>query len=141
MDVSTLNFKISATNQPLHIEAKFDGKTIWQDQIKDSSTVSHEFFEDNRQHTLSIIMSGKTHEHTKLNPTNEIIQDSCVKISEFKLNDIELDYAFYENCVYTHDLNGTGSIMQEKFFGTLGCNGTVTFSFSSPVYLWLLENT
>lgn len=140
MDFCTLKFKLAATNRPLSVVARFDQEIIWQGQISDPLTLSHPFTdEDDAQHSLSIVMSEKTHEHTKLGFDGEIIEDSCITVSDFMFDDIEVDQAFYENCVYTHDRNGTGDSVQESFYGTMGCNGTVTFSFSSPTYLWLLE--
>jgi len=47
---------------------------------------------------------------------------------------------FLDRAVYVHDFNGTGKFVNKQFFGEMGCNGTVELKFSSPFYLWLLEN-
>jgi len=47
---------------------------------------------------------------------------------------------FTELATYTHDFNGTKELTQEKFYGVMGCNGTVSLKFATPIYLWLLEN-
>ena len=47
---------------------------------------------------------------------------------------------FVEQAVYTHDFNGTSKATENKFYGELGCNGTVSLKFSTPMYLWLLEH-
>lgn len=141
MDTCTLSLQLSPTNQKLPVEVKFDNEIIWQGYVAGHLTINHQFYDtEGDQHKLSITMSEKTPEHTILNASGKIIEDSCIEISEFKLDNIELNYTFYENCVYSHDFNGTGNSVKESFFRTMGCNGTVTFSFSSPVYLWLLEN-
>ena len=36
--------------------------------------------------------------------------------------------------------NGTQPEIADNFFGIAGCNGTISFRFSTPIYLWLLEN-
>jgi hypothetical protein len=41
---------------------------------------------------------------------------------------------------YQHDFNGTGKLTTQNFYGELGCNGTVSLKFSTPIYIWLLEN-
>jgi len=41
---------------------------------------------------------------------------------------------------YQHDFNGTGNPTIDKFYGEMGCNGTVSLKFTTPIYLWLLEN-
>ena len=45
-----------------------------------------------------------------------------------------------EQAVYTHDFNGTQPEIEDTFFGEMGCNGTVSLRFTTPIYLWLLEN-
>ena len=55
-------------------------------------------------------------------------------------DEIELKQIFIDHAVYTHNFNGTQTEIQDKFYGEMGCNGTVSFKFTTPVYLWLLEN-
>jgi hypothetical protein len=45
-----------------------------------------------------------------------------------------------EQAVYTHDFNGTQQEIQDEFYSEMGCNGTVSLKFSTPIYLWLLEH-
>ena len=91
-------------------------------------------------HALDFTLSGKTAEHTKIDAAGEITDDVTVSISDMAFDEIALGHLMVEHSTYTHDMNGTGSTVQHKFFGTMGCNGTVRLSFSTPVYLWLLEN-
>jgi hypothetical protein len=53
---------------------------------------------------------------------------------------LDVNQLFLDKCVYTHNFNGTRPEITDTFFGIAGCNGTISFSFSTPIYLWLLEN-
>jgi hypothetical protein len=56
------------------------------------------------------------------------------------IDDIKVGHLMVLNTKYQHDFNGTREPVIEKFYGTMGCNGSAKFEFSSPVYLWILEN-
>jgi hypothetical protein len=105
------------------------------------STVTFDFDDSHDvAHLLSIRLSGKLPEHTEIDEDGNIIEDRTVKISNMKFDDIELGQVFFENCKYKHDFNGTQEPVIEKFHGVMGCNGTVELEFSTPIYMWLLEN-
>jgi hypothetical protein len=45
-----------------------------------------------------------------------------------------------EVAAYHHDTNGSTAPVTDSFYGTMGCNGRVEMRFTTPIYLWLLEN-
>jgi hypothetical protein len=75
-----------------------------------------------------------------LDAQGNIVSDQVIKLDQFRLDDIELDQLVWQHATYQHDQNGHAELSQHGFYGVMGCNGTVTFEFDSPVYLWLLEN-
>ena len=85
-------------------------------------------------------MKNKTTEHTKIDEQGNIVSDACLTITNLAFDEIELKQIVVDKAVYTHDFNGTQPETQEKFYGAMGCNGTVSLQFSTPMYLWLLEN-
>ena len=85
-------------------------------------------------------MKHKTTEHTKIDEQGNIITDACLTVSNLAFDEIELKQIFINQAVYTHDFNGTQTEIQDKFYGNMGCNGTVTLKFATPIYLWLLEH-
>ena len=101
---------------------------------------SHEISDDDSEHELRIVMKHKTPEHTKLDNAGEIVRDVMLIISDVKFDEIELGQVFLEKTTYVHDFNGSQSSVEDQFFGEMGCNGTVSLKFSTPTYLWLLEN-
>jgi hypothetical protein len=56
------------------------------------------------------------------------------------IDGIEIDQVFANRSRYTHSFNSDANAIVDDFFGVMGCNGVVEFAFTSPVYLWLLEN-
>ena len=101
---------------------------------------SHVLEEDNAEHELRIVMKHKTPDHTELDDSGNIIRDAMLSISDIKFDEIALGQVLLNKAVYTHDFNGSQPPVDDKFFGDLGCNGTVSLKFTAPTYLWLLEN-
>ena len=124
------------------------GLEIWLDQQKllDQPCVSEtmcwsgQIPDDDGEHELRWILKNKTSEHTAVDEQGNILRDACVTIRDLKFDGIELGHIFVTQSTYSHDFNGTGQPTQEKFYGTMGCNGTVSLKFTTPMYLWLLEN-
>jgi hypothetical protein len=85
-------------------------------------------------------MKNKTMDHTTVDENGQIVKDAFLKISNFYIDNQELGYTFLEQCKYHHDFNGTQDPVEDEFYGDMGCNGTVTFSFQSPIHLWLIMN-
>jgi hypothetical protein len=85
-------------------------------------------------------MLGKTTDHTRVDEAGNIVKDATLQISNVVIDDLDVNQLFLDKCVYTHNFNGTRPEITDTFFGIAGCNGTISFSFSTPIYLWLLEN-
>ena len=98
------------------------------------------FADTDGDHVLRFVMKNKTAEHTQINDDGEIVKDSCICIDHLSFDEIEPGQIFIDQAVYEHDFNGTGDPVKDKFYGTMGCNGTVSLAFTTPIYLWLLEN-
>ena len=92
------------------------------------------------EHCLRFVLKNKTDSHTKVNDQGQIIKDACIKINNLEFDNISLGHALTEIATYTHDFNGTGVITQQKFYGEMGCNGQVNVPFSTPIYMWMLDN-
>jgi hypothetical protein len=101
---------------------------------------SHVLEDTDTEHELRIVMKHKTPDHTKLDDAGNIVSDAMLIISDIKFDEIALGQIFLNKAIYTHDFNGSQPRVEEKFFGNMGCNGTVSMKFTSPTYLWLLEN-
>ena len=91
------------------------------------------------EHVLKFVLKNKTSVHTVLDGNGKIVTDACVGIENFQIDHVALEHAFFTQCRYHHDYNGSQEPIEDNFYGTMGCNGTVVLKFTSPVYRWLVE--
>jgi hypothetical protein len=89
---------------------------------------------------MRFVLKNKQPEHTTVDLTGNIVSDATVIVSDIRFDGIDCQYLTTTLAQYQHDFNGTGEPITESFYGELGCNGTVTLKFSTPIYIWLLEN-
>jgi hypothetical protein len=138
-----ISFCVDTTNVDcaLGFEAWVDDKKFNDiDHVAGRQHISMEISDDDAEHELRLIMKHKLPEHTRVDEAGIILSDARLIIKDMAFDEIQLGHMFTEQAVYKHDFNGTGPSIQDKFYGELGCNGTVTMKFQSPVYLWLLEH-
>jgi hypothetical protein len=144
MHISQLTFDVVPTDpkNPLGFEVWMDNnKVVDNNQLSQAQSVVCKLNHDVEQlHQLKIIVKNKTSSHTQIDNQGNIIQDSLLEFSKFCLDEIDITKLVYQKSIYSHDFNGTAAQTNADFFGNAGCNGTITFEFSSPAYLWLLEN-
>lgn len=125
----------------LGMEIWLDGQQIFnENHIKNPLDFEHTIADCDGEHDLQFVMKGKTSEHTRIDALGQIISDARLIVQDLEFNEIQLGHTITELATYTHNFNGTGSEIQDKFYGELGCNGTVNLKFTTPIYLWLLEN-
>jgi hypothetical protein len=137
-----------ATSDPtcaLSLEILLDDERIYYNpHVSETVEFSHEIndTELKKDRELKFVMSGKKPEHTQIldSESGTIIKDVLLSVTEITMDDIDIGLIVDAKSVYSHNFNGTGRDTQESFFGEMGCNGTVSFAFSTPIYLWLLEN-
>jgi len=142
MSTSDLTFVVQATGPDLHLTVKLDETIIYDRSPGESPEKISYSFDDSieTEHLLCFEMSGKLPGHTTITESGEIIQDRVIKITDIAFDGINLEQIFIESSKYCHDRNGTSDLLEEKFYGTMGCNGRVEMRFSTPIYLWILEN-
>jgi hypothetical protein len=144
MSTAKISFELSTSNAevPLAFEAWIDDTCIFKtDHVRETLTVSHDVpDEGDAEHSLRWIMANKTFDHTRVDANGNITQDAVLRVANVEFDEIKLGQIFVDHAVYTHDFNGTKELTNAQFFGDMGCNGTVELKFSSPIYIWMLEN-
>jgi len=140
----TITGTISTTDATadLGVEILLDHKSVFSvDHVKQDTKFSCEVNdEDDGDHCIQFVLKNKKPEHTQLDAQGNIVQDARLIIKDVAFDEIVLGQTFIDNTVYSHDFNGTQETVQERFYGEMGCNGSVALEFTSPVYIWLLEN-
>ena len=96
--------------------------------------------EDEADHELRFVMKNKTVAHTQIDLSGNIVTDARLTISDVAFDEIKLGQMFIDQTQYTHDFNGSQPEITDRFYGEMGCNGTVSLQFTTPIYLWLLEH-
>jgi hypothetical protein len=141
---SVIFVDISSTDHstPLGLEIWLDDSLV-HDVVPTQEPVQFSVEVDDSQeaeHELKFVLKNKTNDHTQIDEQGNIVKDVVVNVNNVNFDGIELGQIVNDLATYTHDFNGTGATTVEKFYGTMGCNGTVSLKFTTPMYLWLLEN-
>ena len=140
----TITFNLATTDATaeLGFEAWIDDRKFLDvDHVKETQPVAVELEDqDDAEHELRLVLKNKTTEHTQVDEHGNIVADARLLITDVAFDEIRLGHMFSEQAVYTHNFNGTGKETEDKFYGELGCNGTVSLKFATPMYLWLLEH-
>jgi len=126
---------------PLGLEIWIDNQKLFdQAHVQGSHQVSTDFSDDDGEHELRFVLKNKLSEHTQLDANNTIVSDARITVTGIEFEGIALNQLVSDLAEYQHDFNGSGELSTHKFYGELGCNGTVILRFTTPIYLWLLEH-
>lgn len=145
--MATAQFNCNISNSdpavPLVLKIYIDGVNVETlapvpaDYYFESTVEDSEIAQD---HVIEFELLGKLPEHTVVDDQGNIVKDAVVTIHNKQFECIPIDAAFNQRTQYRHDFNGSGQEINDEFFGAMGCNGTARFTFTTPVYVWLLEN-
>jgi hypothetical protein len=143
METIRFNCAVNSTDLsvPLGLEIWLDQHKFFdQDHIDQIYNVEYEISDDDLGHELRFVLKNKLLTHTQVDAKGNIVSDATVTVGNIEFDGIDCQYLTTKLAQYHHDFNGTGSIITQPFYGELGCNGTVSLKFTTPIYLWLLEN-
>jgi hypothetical protein len=143
LETVKISFDIETSDAkcPLGVEIWLDNTVLLtNNHVREKICFSHDISDDDGEHELRVVMSGKISDHTRVDEAGNIVKDATLQISNVVIDDLDVNQLFLEKCVYTHNFNGTQPEIADTFHGVAGCNGTISFEFSTPIYLWLLEN-
>ena len=138
-----ISFTLDTTDvtSKLGFEAWLDDRKFYEiDHVTGPKHIDVEIGDDDVQHDLRFVLKNKTSDHTQIDKDGVIITDARLKITDLTFDEIHLGHMVTEQATYEHNFNGNGQQIKDKFYGEMGCNGTVSLKFSSPIYLWLLEH-
>jgi len=142
----TLSLMLDSTDYsiPLGMRICLDHQVVFETSHVDAKIhIKHDIADDDGEHELTFEMFGKKTYHTQIDQTGAILSDVLLSISDVFVDEINIGQLLYStksNISYCHDFNSSQSPTEDRFHGFMGCNGTVTWKFTTPIYLWLLEN-
>ena len=143
METVKFSCVVSSTdfNVPLGLEIWLDQHLFFdQGHIDKIYQVEYELSDDDGDHELRFILKNKQPDHTQVDDLGNIVSDATVTLSDIEFDGINCQYLTTKLAQYHHDYNGSQDPVVDKFYGSMGCNGTVSLKFSTPIYIWLLEN-
>jgi hypothetical protein len=143
MTTTSFCCSIATTNPdvPLGLEIWIDNQKLFdQAHVQESHQISTDFSDSDGEHELRLVLKNKLSEHTQVDANNTIVSDARISVSNIEFEGIALNQLVPALAEYQHNFNGTGELSVHKFYGELGCNGTVSLKFTTPIYLWLLEH-
>jgi len=126
----------------------FSGDVTETEQHPKVIEFEHEFNEG-EESTLVLDRAGKTRNETVVDAEGKIIKDQLLNIKSISIDEIDLGALVFQ-AVYRpqyaeewHAQQKMAGIEHPETFKnvtSMGHNGTWTFHFASPFYMWLLEN-
>jgi len=158
MATEKLKFKLElyATmwDKPPHAEIIVDGKSYFDSDIsstEDKPTLI-EFeveIEEDKKCDLIINRSGKSVNQTVVNDKGDLLKDQLLHIKRIEIDEIDLGALVFTG-LYTPkypepwatQMAESGRELKESFTNVsqMGHDGEWKFTFSTPFYMWLLEN-
>lgn len=141
MNAYTFSCKVSVTELdcPLNLNILIDGQAVFDKQICMAQDLSFELPDDIKEHRIQFTMTGKTVNDTRIDEQGNLVKNPMILISDVKFENINCDLWLWRNAVYQHDFNGAQEKFDDTFSGSMGCNGTVAFTYTCPIYVWLLD--
>jgi Ca-dependent carbohydrate-binding module xylan-binding len=148
MSTETLNFKITLSGTFWDKRPKF---SIWIDDTKiqdgEITSAEHQTIEFSQElsetdHQLKIRLENK--EDTDVVQENgNIVKDMLLNIEDITIDDISMGFQLWKATYYPDEKKMFNGKEIESITGcvNLGWNGSYVVNFSSPFYIWLLENS
>ena len=142
MEMCKLLLEASAPGGHIGLQIRLNNQIIFESYEALNKKVIEYTFADlvDATHVLEIEMMGKLPTDTEIDPQGNILSDKSITVENLAFDEIALGHLVTELATYTHNFNGSQDTIQDQFFGSMGCNGIVKLEFTSPVYLWMLEN-
>jgi hypothetical protein len=143
MSTAKISLVLGSTDYsvPLGAELWIDDHCFYNtDHITAPTPVCHEIHDTTGEHELKIVLKNKRPEYTNVDDQGNLTKDAVLTASAICFDDIDCSQLVFDLSTYTHNFNGSQGETTDQFYGSMGCNGTVSLKFSTPFYLWLLEN-
>lgn len=137
----TLNINVPET--PLTFKISLDDKNVYDINTTEASyDIGFAVPDDGKDHSIKFILDGKTDDHTKF-VDDTVVESAQIEIKNITIEDINISDVLYHNTdiiKYTHNSNGYSDEITMAFDSIMAFNGVAEFKFTTPIYIWILEN-
>jgi hypothetical protein len=152
MDKETLHFKIGLSGSSSKKDPEFSIAINGKEYVQSTLSGEIEYFEfdceliEDAEYKLEISLLNKLPIDTIKDADDNITEDMLLSIKSIDIDDINLGPLIWTNSIYypkypdCYQNEEQKKISKVKNCVDLGWNGTWTLSFTSPFYVWLLEN-
>ena len=158
MATEKLKFKLQLYsthwNKKPIVDVKINDKSYFKNEItgtKENPTLIEfeQECEEGKDYQLILDRSNKDKRQTIVNEKGDILHDQLLHIKSIEIDEIDLGALLFEGVYrpqypepWATQQREAGNNIPETLKNSvdLGHNGTWTFSFTSPFYMWLLEN-
>lgn len=135
------NIASTAPHVPLGLEIWIDNQKLFDcNHVQASHEITATLCDDEAEHELRLVLKNKMPAHTLVDANDTIVSDALVSVRDIAFDGILLNQLMTELAEYHHNFNGDATLCVDKFYGDMGCNGTVHLKFTTPIYLWLLTH-
>ena len=158
MATEKLKFKLELYstywNKKPIVDVKVNDKSYFKNEIagtKENPTLIEfeQECEEGKDYQLILDRSNKDKRETIINENGDLLKDQLLHIKSIEIDEIDLGALLFEGVYrpnypepWATQQRESGNNLPETLKNStdLGHNGTWTFTFTSPFYMWLLEN-
>ena len=139
MNVEKVNIQIKLSptfwDQPPRAKVYVDSTVIFQGAVDEPKHINWEGTLIEGDHAIKIVYHSKDYRSQTVIDEQGIRKDQMLNIDGIIIDDIDLGFVYQQKATYITENN-----VSLDTTINLGENGTWSLAFSSPVYIWLLEN-
>jgi len=126
-------------NNPPYLRISFGEDVLVDFPVAEETVIEKELIvDDDKTYKLHFTLHDKSKYDTVVED-GEIVKDTTVTIKSVEMDDIDITSLLSldkDKFYYIHD----GADGKHTFYDTMGVNGSSTIEFTTPFYVWLLEN-
>ena len=125
-------------NNPPHLRISLDKDVLADFPVTEETVIEKELtIDDDKTYKLNFTLHDKSKYDTVVED-GKIVKDTVVKIKQVEIDDVDITSMMTVNQDNFYYIHKDGS--KDIFYDTMGVNGTSTIEFTTPFYVWLLEN-
>ena len=124
------------------ITIALNGNQVWQDTVSSYTDISLDLDITEEENELTFTYSNKDPKNDVVLEDGVPVLDKRVEIKRIAFDEIALDFFSFDDddCLKFIPADETAPESNGFTATKLSWNGTSTLTFTSPVYIWLLEN-